>query len=304
MKSTLLSLNLFIWLLLGSRTVSAAETLLVLYPDVPAPYAEVFEQIIDGIRQQHPESLVLQKIRESDDQDRLLRNLNAGAPDMVIALGKRGYEISLALPTSLPLVIGALPLSPNGLPGISLLADPGVLFQSLRRLAPSIKRVAVVYTPGNEWLMDLAEQQAEKQGLTLIRAQVADLKEAVSRYESLLPQLDSAEDALWLPLDPVTANEQVILPRLLQYSWDNDLVLFSSKPVHAKRGALFSTFPNHQELGRSLTLMVQGLLHKKADPEVRPLKELKLAVNLRTAAHLGFEYNTQQQKNFSLTFPD
>lgn len=68
--------------------------------------------------------------------------------------------------------------------------------------------------------------------------------------------IDIKTDALWLPLDPVTVNEQVILPRLLERSWEQNQVLFSSKPSHAKRGALFSMFPNHFELGKQLAIMV------------------------------------------------
>jgi putative ABC transport system substrate-binding protein len=43
------------------------------------------------------------------------------------------------------------------------------------------------------------------------------------------------------------------------------------------------------------------------DIEAKPFSAListLLAVNLRTAAHLGFKYSKEQQKNFQLTFPE
>jgi putative ABC transport system substrate-binding protein len=52
-------------------------------------------------------------------------------------------------------------------------------------------------------------------------------------------------------------NVKVILPLLLERSWEQNLVLFSSKPAHAKRGALFSMFPNHLELGKQLAVMIE-----------------------------------------------
>ncbi|MBL4630571.1 MAG: hypothetical protein JKY14_05240 [Paraglaciecola sp.] len=173
----------------------------------------------------------------------------------------------------------------------------------MQQLAPHIKRVHVVYSKNSEWLVQLAENQSVEMGLTLNKVKVVDIKSALAEYDKLLDNIDIKTDALWLPLDPVTVNEQVILPSLLERSWEQNIVLFSSKPAHAKRGALFSMFPNHLELGKQLAIMVETIYKTQQDLGVVPLKNLRLAVNLRTASHLGFKYKNHQKEQFHVTFP-
>ena len=48
--------------------------------------------------------------------------------------------------------------------------------------------------------------------------------------------------------------------------------------------------------------MVQKLRSKEIASSVLPMDKMQLAVNLRTAAHLGFAYNTQLRTNFSIVF--
>lgn len=288
---------------LVSFHLASADSLTVIYPQVPPPYNKVFDEIIAGIEQQYPQKVQLKTISKWDSTEDLSQWLSHNNVNMLIALGKSGYEAAKMLAHDNPVVIGALPIRPNGISGISLLADPKVLFTALTQLAPAIKRVHVIYSPGNEWLIELAQSQAQDLGLSLNKIEVQDVKTAVIKYDELLSSIDTKTDAVWLPVDQVTANEQVILPNLLERSWEQNVVLFSSKPAHAKRGALFSMFPDHVELGKQLVKMVVQMNETKHREGVKPLQEMKLAVNLRTAAHLGFEYKSQQKEKFSLTFP-
>jgi putative tryptophan/tyrosine transport system substrate-binding protein len=293
---------------LVSFHLAGADSLTVIYPQVPSPYNEVFDEIINGIEQQYPQKIQLKALSKDDSPEAVSQWLIQNNVNMLIALGKSGYTVAKMLPhndpvINNPVVIGALPIRPNGISGISLLADPKVLFTALKQLAPSIKNIHVIYSPGNEWLIDLAQNQAAELGLSLNKIEVQDIKTAVIKYDELLSNIDTKTDAVWLPVDQVTANEQVILPNLLERSWEQNVVLFSSKPAHAKRGALFSMFPDHVELGKQLVNMVMLMNETKHKEGVIPLQEMKLAVNLRTAAHLGFEYKSQQKEKFSLTFP-
>lgn len=288
--------------LLSVQQSGLAAGLTVIYPQVKAPYDEIFRQIISGVQQQYPGQLELVALDNQAAAQQVADRLKRQPDQLVIALGKSGYQVAQQIYHSNSVVVGALPIAPNGVSGVSLLAEPKVLFNSLRRLAPAVTKVAVLYTRHNRWLIGLAKQQALAQGLTLDAREVADLKEAMAQYQQLIDALHPATDALWLPLDPVTANEQVVLPRLLELAWERNLVLFSSKPEHARRGALFSLFPNHQELGRELVQMVQQLHHKEIPAGVVPLQQVQLAVNLRTAAHLGMDYSTETRRSFAITF--
>jgi len=90
---------------------------------------------------------------------------------------------------------------------------------------------------------------------------------------------------------------------LLQKAWDRDLAIISNKPAHAKRGALFAMYPDNRGLGQELALLLDHVNETAQQSEVLPLSRLNLAVNLRTAAHLGLNFTLRQQEDFTLTFP-
>ncbi len=284
-----------------------AATLAVLYPEVKAPYRQVFEQILEGISSDHKDRLLKIPLPGDFSKREVLEQLAASEVDMVITLGRRSFSLTSELQGLYPFVSGALPLSPDkvaeGVSGLSLIADPDALFGQLKELAPRSKRVFVVYTARSGWLMDLAARAASDKGLELITYEVSDLAEALDRYKEILARARSQQDAIWLPLDRISANEKVILPLLLREAWLRKLVLFSSKPSHARHGTLFSIYPDNQRSGARLAQMVREIYETRTHTGVEPLKALKVGVNLRTAAHLGLEYNSSQKRSFYATFP-
>lgn len=298
-----LSLVVFISLSIASP-IFASPSVVVLYPKVSEPYSQIFSNIVNGIKNKFQNiNIELKELDKSENNQTVTDWITNKNPKMIIVLGKRGYQFTRNLGTEKTVVIGALPIKPNGISGISLLADPKVLFDALMQLAPQIKQVNVVYSKNSEWLIQLAEEHGQSLGLSINKIKVNDIKSAASEYEKLLTNIDVKTEAVWLPLDPLTANEQVILPNLLERSWEQNFVLFSSKPSHAKRGALFSMFPNHFELGQQLASMAKTMHQTQKKAGVIPLDSKQLAVNLRTATHLGLEYNNQQKKRFYMTFP-
>ena len=283
--------------------VHAAPSLAVIYPEVAAPESDVFHDIILGIDKQQIQTVFKHEISNQESPEDSINWIEQQQPDLLIALGKKGYRIAKRLYRERPVVIGALPIRPNGISGISLSAAPHILFSALKDLAPTIRKVNVVHSPESQWLIELAAQEAKNASFQFNAIAVSDLKGAVSSYEQLLKNLDPQNEALWLPDDNITAHEQVILPQLLESSWEQNLVLFSSTTAHAKRGALFSVLPDYEALGAELVTMITEMYQTEQPAGVIPLANAKLVVNLRTAAHLGFSYTRPQLQEFHLTFP-
>jgi len=80
--------------------------------------------------------------------------------------------------------------------------------------------------------------------------------------------------------------------------------VFSSSFGHVRRGVLFSLYPNNVEMGRRLAGSALGFL-ASGDHGVRgmiPLREVLMAVNLRTAKHLGL--NPGRSQGFDMAFPE
>ncbi len=282
----------------------AGERTTVIFPDVTDPYRGVFETILEGISTDNQSQIQPYPLPKNYRPEELQVALQRNRSDGIITLGKRGYLAVKQLNTDIPTVSGALSIVPNGISGISLSADPDALFSHLKSLSPDSKRVFVVYSEKNTgWLMPLAQEAASKYDLELRTYPADDLRAAMYQYRNLLEEARGKNDAIWLPLDKVTTNDDVVLPLLLQSAWDKDLIIISNKPSHAKRGALFAMYPDNHGLGQELALLLDQLTETPETSKVIPLKRLNLAVNLRTAAHLGLNFTPSQQEDFKVTFP-
>ena len=194
----------------------------------------------------------------------------------------------------------------GGMSVYSLAPDPSLLFSQLKTLMPGVRRVFVVYDPRqNAWLIRLARDAARNFGLELVAQEATDLKTAMHFYQENLAAADPKKDALWLPQDSVTVDESSVLPLVLQESWNRSLTIFSSNMAHVKRGALFSLYPNNVELGQNLAnsalKMSSGTQQTNT---IAPLKDVLVAVNVRTASHLGLNIGQRQQQAFDMVFPE
>ncbi|HYD96496.1 MAG TPA: ABC transporter substrate binding protein [Noviherbaspirillum sp.] len=288
----------------------AAGTLAVVYPDIGEPYRSVFAKIIEGIEDGARSAVRSYPIAANQDPAELNAQLKRNGTRGVIALGRQGLRATAGLDRDIPVVVGgvlAIPDAENrSLTGISLTPDPALLFARLKSLMPGVKRVIVVYDPQhNEWLIRLAREAARTQGLELAAHEARDMSTAARAYESVFAGSDSRRDAVWLPQDTTTVDENTILPLVLKESWNRSVPVFSSSFVHVKKGALFALYPNNVELGRTLAGSAQALMAGDARRRgLVPLREVQTAVNLRTASHIGLNISFQQQRSFDFIFPE
>ncbi len=304
--------RLFGWLLpafcgaglLLAVDAAAAATVAVIYPEVAAPYQRVFDSIIDGAREVPGSKVVSRALGDDESADAVEQWLREQQVDAVVALGQRGYKYAVALPPSFPVVVGAALVTPDGVSGISLAADPEQFFRRLGELTPPVKRVFVVYSEKNSgWLVRRAERLASHYRIQLVTLEADDMRGAVKGYAEMLDRAQDAQDAIWLPLDTI-APDKAVLPLVLEAAWKKHLVVFSNNPSHAEKGVLFSLFPDNEALGTRLAEMALDLMRRTdRSPTVVPLNDIKIAVNLRTASHLGMVYTPNQQREFALVFP-
>ncbi|MFC6520414.1 ABC transporter substrate binding protein [Undibacterium arcticum] len=228
----------------------------------------------------------------------------------MIALGRQGLKTASGLDRDIAVVVGGVLSVPEtesrNLIGISLTPDPVLLFALLKKLLPGAKKVTVIYDPQhNEWLLKLAREAAKAQGLELVAHEARDLASAARLYEAAFATADSRFDAVWLPQDSTTVDEDTILPLILKESWNRGVPVFSSSFLHVKKGALFALYPNNVGLGHDLANFALGVL--AGEPRKRgmsPLREVLTAVNLRTASHIGLNIGYQQQRSFDFVFPE
>lgn len=309
-------LFLLLPLLCGSFAVAPvrAETpsIAVLYPEVRDPYRAVFLEIIEGMEAELGRSVteyVLQN--EQGKLADIIKDMREDDIDVVVSLGRAGLEAAATLSATFPVVIGAVMIAPGqeiqGVTGISLAPDPDVLFEQLQRIVPDVKEITVVFDPKQTaWEIAHAQKVAKMRGFLLNALPANDIQHSSTLYRQVLVEIKDNSIALWLPRDGLAMAEQVLLPVVLKEAWEKNFVVFSSNLDHVRKGALFSLYPDNIGMGHSLAAL--ALQQARADTTktagIKPLRDLLLAVNLRTAEHLGLQFSGQTRREFGLVFPN
>jgi putative ABC transport system substrate-binding protein len=308
-------LGLGLLLLLALATAQAAQindgaSVAVIYPELGEPFRSIFAKIIEGIEEQAHARINNYPIGQTMNTVELNTKLKRTGTKVVIALGRQGLKTAMALDADIAIVVSGVLSVPEmegrNLTGITLTPDPALLFAQMKRMLPGIKRVHVVLDPlHNQWLLKLARDAAKNQGLELVVYEARDPATAVRSYQIVLAKVDSRVDALWLPHDPTTVDEETILPLVLKESWNRGIAVFSSSLLHVGKGVLFALYPDNLGLGHDLAKTAASALAGEAGKNgVSPLREVMTAVNLRTAAHLGINFSPQQQRSFDFVFPE
>lgn len=282
----------------------------VIYPDLGEPYLSVFSKIIEGIEHQNKARVASFPVGANQNPADLANELRRQGIHIVIALGRNGLKAVNGLDRDFEVVVGGIISAPEaetrGMAVLSLTPDPYLLFERLKSMVPGVRRVFVVYEPNqNAWLIRLAREAARNLGLELVAQEAPDRKTAMRFYQDDIAAVDPKKDALWLPQDSVTVEESLVLPLVLQEAWSRNLVVFSSSVVHVKRGVLFSLYPDNRQLGRRLasSALNRSSLGNQPGRNITPLKEVLMAVNVRTASHLGLDLDNKQN-SFDLVFPE
>ena len=282
----------------------------VIFPELGEPYRGIFAKIIEGIEERAKMKVRRYPIGANPEAADLNLQFKRDGVKVAIALGRQGLKAASGLSRDIAVVVGGVLVPPEAenrnLSGISLTPDPALLFVRLKNLMPGIRRVIVVYDPQqNDWLIKLAREAAKAHGLEMVEYQARDLGLAARLYETAFAAADGRRDAVWLPQDATTVEESTILPLVLRESWNRGVPIFSSNFLHVKKGALFALYPNNRELGRTLANSALGALAGEARKQgVAPLREVQVAVNLRTASHFGLNIGFEQQRTFDFVFPE
>jgi putative ABC transport system substrate-binding protein len=282
----------------------------VLYPDIREPFRSVFMSITKGISDALDGRVETRALADADTAADILDWARKENLKPIITLGNHAFSMTPELSKEVPVVIGAVNMSPELLNGsyygITLNPDPASLLLRLKSIIPKVTRVTVVYQrEQDKWMIDKAAKSARELGLTLNAVAVENLQEAANKYREILNNQQRDSDALWLPQDSAVLDEQAILPMILKEAWDRQLIVFSSNPSFVKRGVLFALYPDNYNMGRSLGEMakrLQGASEPTAQ-HIASLNDLLIAFNVRTAAHLDITYSRDDLNKFDLVFP-
>ena len=284
-----------------------AAGVLVLYPDVPDPYIRIFNDIIGGIREAYPGVVYEQIIERGASVAAIESRLEKNHLTELIALGNDAMKLSQQLPDSYLAVSGAVLAAPlvvgDSFTAITLAPDPDLMFRSLKQLAPGIETVHVIVGEIlHARLIRRANQVASSHDLKIKSYAAESVRDIAHQYRNFFKSLEAGKEAVWLLQGDAGLLERSVLYQVLKESWNSNILVFSSNPSYVSKGVLFALYPDNTRMGETLA---DKLLARKAGekPTIEQTRDLLIAVNIRTAEHLGLDVSRSQRREFNVIFP-
>ena len=276
----------------------------ILYPTVSKHYTAMFDDFIAGIKSVPGYQFTTYRVSKHSLAEEVKQWSDEEGIQGFIALGQTTYKLIDSLDSDLPLIAGGMVATPPGISGISMSGDPEAFLRYLQLLNPEINRVYFIHSKkNNSWLAERARKVSRDYDIEFVSLQVENLKQALLQYNVVLQSVQARTDAIWIPLDNV-APLDLLMPEILQAAWDKHITVFSNNILHVSRGVLFALYPDANKQGRRLvSLLHRHLENKKTVPKLHPTVDFKVAVNMRTAAHLEMNYSKDMVKTFDQVFP-
>ncbi|MGB5326097.1 MAG: hypothetical protein WBN40_11830 [Pseudomonadales bacterium] len=278
---------------------------LVVTPESAGPASVIYDKVVEGINSSAMLEVTRLSLPHDAELDWLQAQVDLHEHEIVIAIGNQSYKLCDGLKTASTVVAGGISGQPNGIPTLSLTADPNTAIQHLKRVAPEIRDIRIVYSEAmNGWWYEQAARVASSHGVQIYGYRANDLKHGVELYEKMVDDATPIHSAIWIPLRSIVPSK-TILPYLLGKAWEKKLSVVSNNPSHTKMGGLMALYPEHESMGAQLAAFALAHYQGVAGVErISGTTQLRLAVNLRTGAHIGLRFSTEERQSFDKIFPE
>jgi ABC-type uncharacterized transport system substrate-binding protein len=178
---------------------------------------------------------------------------------------------------------------PSYLAGIGTFQPVEASFRILKELNPGIKRVGVVWNPGeqcSEACLNIARPVCEKLNITLIEAIATNTSEVPEAARSLMSK---QIDAVWIGGDNVAISA---LGSIINLAKQTGIPVFTNDPVDVDAGALFGLGADYFTVGQYTGDLCAEVLNGKspADFSIENVVPEELSLNRELLASLGNEW--------------
>jgi putative ABC transport system substrate-binding protein len=234
-----------------------------------------------------------------EEGHRLMKDLKAGRPDVVLAVGSTATEVAYNEAQAYPVIftmvlypkasgfVHSMAGSKNNMAGASLDVDPRQQFDLLRSLVPGLERIGVIYNPiETRATVEEAKIVADEMGMELVAVEVYSSKKVPEALGSLRGRVD----ALWSVADSTVFNSKSI-NYIISYTLKNRIPFMGISSHFVRDGALVSISPNYFDVGAQAGEIAARVIAGKSTasiPIARPRK-VSASINLRTAWKIGLK---------------
>ena len=185
---------------------------------------------------------------------------------------------------------GRVPNHPKHLVGVGTFQPVKEVFQLAKKIHPSLKKVGVVYCPGetcSQACMVLGREICAELGIELLEAQVENSSGVLEAARSLVAR---NVQALWIGGDNIV---EMAAPSVVNAARQGHIPVFANAPVHAQYGALIGLGADYYEVGKLTGAMAADVL-EGADTEKMQVENCvpqELALNLDSLGDLSEKWS-------------
>lgn len=233
-------------------------------------------------------------------------------PDVIVAIATPSAQPLVAATKTIPIVYSAIadPIAaqlvkdwgPSGtnVTGLSHMLDPVKQVEILKKVVPGVKRVGIVYNPGEAnsvSALNAIKAVLEKQGIKLVEAAAPRSVDVSPAAKSLIGKVD----AIYSTTDNNVVSTYEALVKVCN---DAKIPLIASDTDSVKRGAIAALGVNFYDLGRQTGKVVARILRgeKPGDIPSSTSKNLELFVNTAAAQKQGVTLSPEFVKSATKVF--
>jgi len=255
-------------------------------------------------------SITLYDLEGSPEEGhRAMLSIKKTPPDLVLSVGSTATEVAYNEGRRFPVIFTMVQYPEDSgftrgrkaargnFSGVSLDVSPWLQFETLRRIAPWVKRIGVLYDP-SDTSSAVAEARAAARDHTVELIAVPVYSPA--RVPEVLNSLSGRIDALWSVADSTVFNSKSI-KYVISFALRNRIPFIGISSYFVREGALLSVSPDYLDVGRQAGEMAAKVLKGapvESVPVARP-RRVASSINLRTAWRIGLNPSASELSNFN-----
>jgi putative tryptophan/tyrosine transport system substrate-binding protein len=260
--------------------------------------------LTDSSVSQYADTAAAVKSRLSDvtvvdiSADDPIASARKAAPKVIVAIGQKALTLVAGRVTDIPIVYATVlypekhGLTGSNVTGVPLEIPASAQLARFKQVAPSVKKVGVIYSKDGGALVEDATSAAKGLGLTVVTKVVTSPREV----GDALDDLEGRIDALWLVPDAKVINKDVFA-YLLRATLDDGIPLFGFLEGFTQAGALASIAPDYADIGsKAAELVLRIIEDPAANLPATAYSTGALSINLKTAQRLGIDVDKTTQK--------
>ena len=260
------------------------------------PFNQAADAIMEVLRSDalQPEILTFDLEGSEDRAAGMLGEIRRFNPRLVVAVGSLAAAVMLKEFPSIPIIFsmvlypqqsGFVSDDHRNVTGVSLDVPLAVQFGYLQRLFPAARRIGVLYNPSETGsIIAEARTAAAALGFSLVAEPVSEPAQAVTALGTLMEEAD----LIWTVADSHVFTPQTTSALILA-AIRRRVPLFGLSTAQVRSGAVAALYCDYTDIGTQTGESVLRVLRGEpaAAIAVSPPRKAALALNLRTAEHLG-----------------